>query len=153
MGITTWSFCSNDWNIAISAKKEEKEENNKKHHIVSKYIKISIITFGILTLTTLLLFITRLIYKLCRISAPRGNGQNPSDTPDVDDIYNEITEIWLYVLSYELRIMLKNAFVFATIFLRFKARTCFCWGGGMVFNTSCHNSLCDNGLSGLSFVW
>ena len=69
------------------------EENNKKRHVVSKYIKISIITFGILTLTTLLLFITRLIYKLCRISAPRGNGQNPSDTPDVDDIYNEITEL------------------------------------------------------------
>ncbi|XP_078340437.1 uncharacterized protein LOC144617700 isoform X1 [Crassostrea virginica] len=82
------SGCSNN-----ASKKEEKEENNKKQHIVSKYIKISIITFGILTLTTLILFITRFIYKLCRISAPRGNGQNPSDTPDVDDIYNEITEI------------------------------------------------------------
>ena len=104
------------------------EENNKKRHVVSKYIKISIITFGILTLTTLLLFITRLIYKLCRLSAPRGNGQNPSDTPDVDDIYNETTEICLYVLSYELRIMLKNAFVFATTLLRFEG--VFVGGGG-----------------------
>ena len=111
-----WSFYSNIWNIAISANEDEKEENFKQQNIVSKYINISIITFGILTLSSLLLFITREIYKHCRISDTRGNRQNPFDTPDVDTIYNEITEPWLYVLSYELRIILKNVFVFAYIF-------------------------------------
>ena len=86
------TFCSNDWTIVFSAIEEEKDENDKKHHFVSKYIKISIITFGILTLTLLLLLITREIYKHCRNSAPRGNHQNPPDTPDMDNIYTSITE-------------------------------------------------------------
>ena len=76
----------------MSANEEKKEENGKNHHILSKYIKILIITFGILTMTLLLLLITREIYKLYRTSAPRGNHQNP-DNPDMDNtIYTSITE-------------------------------------------------------------
>nr|XP_022302681.1 protein draper-like [Crassostrea virginica] len=76
-------------NPGTPSNEEEKEEND---HIVSKYIKILIITFGILTLTLLLLLITREIYKLCRNSAQRGNHQNPPHTPGMDDIYTSITE-------------------------------------------------------------
>ena len=75
----------------MSANEEEKEENGKNHNIVSKYIKISIVPFGILTMTLLLLLLTREINKLYRSSVPRGNHQNP-DNPDMDNIYTSITE-------------------------------------------------------------
>ena len=106
-------------NISISANEEEKEEIGKNHNIVSKYIKISIITFGILTMTLLLLLITREIYKLYRSSAPRGNHQNP-DNADMDNIYTSITECWLNTLSYEIRKGLRMCF--SNIVLRVKKK-------------------------------
>ena len=107
-------------NISISDNEEEKEENGINHNIVSKYIKISIITFGILSMTLLLLLITREIYKLYRSSAPRGNHQNP-DNPDMDNtIYTSITECWLNILSYEIRKCLRMCF--SSIVLRVKEK-------------------------------
>ena len=72
--------------------KTEEEGNNKQNHLESKHIRISIIASGILLSTCLLLLITRKIYQLGRVYSLQGNRQNPSHTPDDDNIYADITE-------------------------------------------------------------